>query len=402
MPELTLDFTDNDLEQQAAIRVKNASRANDILKQGSSSYIAPDFPYDLSPILWRRYHHGDKRFYYRIEEFLNQEGDLETLIHKAIGITTVLSGILPTPEGIKAFWLKHGKDAPKVLSQYADYGTIMHIMIEQWVKGYNPYALIPDELPRNQKVQLKKNMISFIRFCEDYHIKPLACEMMLEWNGIAGTMDFLCWVRIPMKRQVEQQATNEDGSPRYYKKGGTKGGVKYKVGDPYMELVWEHYLSNPMLAIIDFKSALDMDGEGKDSKDHYDSHLYQLLFLRRAVSHNFGVPVEDIRVMNWSPLGWRTEPKYSLTNWEEEGGEPHKYAPDIKMSVWEQELDMFLELALLRGVTDAWPRQQLVFAPLFDEDNNPVPSSQAYRYATIDEIILEKLEPVGADDVEGV
>lgn len=402
MPELILDFTDSPEELSAERRAQNATLIPEILERGSASYIAPDFPYDLRPILWRRYHKGDTRLYYRVEQILNAEGEPETLVHKAIGITTVMSGILPTPEGIKHFWLKHGKDAPKVLNQYADYGTILHIMIEQYVKGYNPYALIPNELPLNQKIQLKKNLISFIRFCEDYSVKPLACEIMLEWNGIAGTMDFLCWVRVPMRRQVTRQQVNEDGTLRYYKKGGMKDGVEYKVGDPYMETVWENYLSTPMLAIIDFKSALDIEGEGKESKDHYDSHLYQLLFLRRAASHNFGIPVEDIRIMNWSPLGWRTEPKYSLTNWEEEGGEPHPYANDIKMSVWERELDMFLELAKLKGVTDAWPRRQLVFAPLFDEDGNKVSSSEAFRYADIDEIILGNLQPVEEETVEGV
>jgi hypothetical protein len=399
---MELDFTDNGLEQQFEIRVKNSSLIPEILEKGSASYIAPDFPYDLKRVIWRRFHKGATRLYYRIEEHLDENGDPVVYIPKAIGITTVLSGILPTPEGVMMFTMKHGMETKKVLAQYSHYGSIMHVMIEFWVQGKDPYVLIPHDLPLNQQTQLKKNMIGFIKFCEDYNIKPLACEIMLEWNGIAGTMDLLCWVRLPLKRQVTRQQVNEDGTLRFYKKGGTKEGVEYKVNDPYMETVWEEYLSEPMLAIVDFKSALDLEGEGKDSKDHYDSHLYQLLFLRRAASYNFGIPIEDILIMNWSPLGWRATPRYSVTRWDEEGGGMHPCGEGLNMEIWEKELTYFLELAKWRGVTSAWPDSQLVFAPLFDENGKPVKSSEAYKRASIDEIILGNLQPVEGDDVEGV
>ncbi len=281
----------------------------------------------------KRFDNGTNRFYYFGEE--------EKTI--AAGITSVLSNILPESDFVTEWKLKYGKDWRKVLESAASYGTFMHQIYSEWlVKRYVPKELLDSArkvCTENSKSSdmPEKDLLSFIKFCEDYKVEPLVLEGLLISEPVNGdhyamAIDCLCKMTITDKTKE----TVEDG---VYVRGDKKGQVKYK------EVTNE--TSRTIIANLDFKSNFFE----KDSKSFYESHLYQLIAAKRAVEYNFSVEVDSM--FNFSPNAWRKEPTYSLKEWK-----PTEI--DYKL------FDAYINLAQLKGLFT--PKGNIFVAPEFNEN----------------------------------
>ena len=146
-----------------------------------------------------------------------------------------------------------------------------------------------------------KNILSFMRWCEDYAIEPLLIEAMLvsdpaNNDQYALTLDLLA--RMPFKEVVETETANG-----VYAKGKNKGKPKM-VKQKSETVVYK-------VVLVDFKTNF----WDKDDKQFYESHLMQLIGGKKAVEANYpGLKVDVIA--NWSTTAWRTKPSYVFKIWE--------------------------------------------------------------------------------------
>lgn len=244
-------------------------------------------------VLWRRMNHNGHRYYFA------KDGDNLMI---GAGITTVIDRSF----GESPF-LREWKDArpnwKEDLRLMADFGVLNHIGFEQLLKeGMVSSDVISITDKRfKKKTQFKRNMLSLVKFIKDYNVQPLFIEGILgkeyvSKNGnksyINSAIDLFCQMDMPIKTKV----MIDDGE---YVRGDKKGQMKQKeVTNVTFETIY---------AIVDLKSNYD----DKDSKSFFDSHKYQLIFGRQLILDNFDV--KDVRMFNISPLGWKTEPKYVLT-----------------------------------------------------------------------------------------
>lgn len=248
---------------------------------------------------------GGNRFY-----FFNDG----TETRSAIGITTLLSRVMPESIWLLEWKLKYGKDWQEVLNLTADYGTMMHACIAHMLinKEMPPIEMIDEAKRFIHKLQrfdksvpsnmIEKNLISFRKFQQDYNIEPMLIEALLVYQTQEGeyycmTQDLLCKVSYT-KTWKELQEVG------VYVKGDKKGQPKYEnveVSEEVSEIWCVDFKSNPF---------------NKSDKGFFDSHMYQLVATKKAVTQNFDI-VPD-KLLNWSPLPWKSKEKlgaYALKEW---------------------------------------------------------------------------------------
>lgn len=250
--------------------------------------------------LYRLDGHNQGRVYFRFDD------DLEKPIFYT-SVTTLLDAQMPENKGL-TFW-KAGKgieEAEAFTHMRAEYGTFMHIELQNYLidKGAELDAvearahqavikaeLSPHLIPKWQE-DVKKDLLAFAQWVKDFKVEPLLIESVLcdDRMGVAGAVDLLAWVTIPTKGFWGE----------VYKSGAKKGEPKETKED------------KRFLVVIDFKSG---------RKAFYDSHIAQLHLYKKMVYENFGrdlhefdVAYDDIRVFNWSPKDWRSEPTYNFTD----------------------------------------------------------------------------------------
>lgn len=264
-------------------------------------------------------------------------------INIGIGITSLLSQVIPESSFLTDWKLKYGDNWKKVLNEAAEYGTLMHAIYNEW--------LIKNEVPEEmmQKARemcsrtgksanmIDKDLLAFIKFTEDYKVKPLVLEGLLRSESVNGqhyalAIDCLCSMTI----QDKTKTTVEDGE---YVRGEKKGEKKYKEVTEVKE--------KNIIAVIDFKS----NSFEKESKSFYESHLYQLIAAKKAVLHNFNLEVDAM--FNFAPNAWRTEPTYSLKEWKPTDND---YAL----------FDAYINLACLKGVMS--PKGSIFVPPAFNKN----------------------------------
>jgi hypothetical protein len=248
-------------------------------------------------LIWRRMNHKGHRFYFA------RDGKK---VVTAAGITTCLDHSFGEPIGIRK-WKDDNPNWKEELRTRADYGTLCHYGYAEFIKhGKIPQYLIDiaDET-FDKKMQFKRDMISLKKFIKDYNVKFLFLEGILakkytlpnkKKSYICTAIDSFVQLDIPEKEKVEV----EDGE---YKIGQKKGQMKYKIET--VTTVKTYY------SILDLKSNFNED----TSKSFYSSHKGQLIFGRDLIKEYLGIK-EEIKMFNISPLGWRTEPKYQLTEHE--------------------------------------------------------------------------------------
>ena len=226
-------------------------------------------------------------------------------IFTGAGITSVLSSVMPESKHIVEWKLSHGKEWREVLNAASEYGTRLHTIFGEWMqRGFVPEELFIGASEHCRKWgksgdMPKKDLLAFIKFCEDYKVKPLVIEGMLlspPTNGrqYCQTIDLLCEMTIVEK-------TKKMVDEGFYVRGEKKG-------QPKITEVTEK-TERTIKALVDFKSNF----AEKDSKSFFDSHLYQLMAARKAVKYNFNIDVEQI--YNFSPNSWKSEPSYTLKEW---------------------------------------------------------------------------------------
>jgi len=293
----------------------------------------------------------ENRFYFWFDE----EGEVKT----AAGITSILSRVMPEGSHIIDWKVNLGKDWKRVLNEAADYGTIMHQIYNEWLKNkFVPKELL--EAARNMAIKggrgtdmPEKDLLAFMKFCEDFDVKPLVLEGLLlgfcqDGSNYAMAIDCLCRMTI----KTTKKESVEDGE---YQRGDKKGQKKYK------EVRSEEY--KHIIANIDFKS----NYFEKETKSFFESHMYQLIAAKKAVKSNFGIDVDAM--YNFSPNAWRKEPTYSLKEWK-----PSDLDYDI--------FDMLMRLASKKGHFE--PKGTIFLPPEFND------STKSSDYRMVDYITYIK------------
>ena len=218
----------------------------------------------------------------------------------AAGITSWLKKVLPESKFLTEWKLKHGDNWERVLNLTSDYGTLFHTCIAyiHEFRAYPPaeYILAATDAVRElrkydssiHKDMIKRNLVSYLQFMEDYSLEPLLIESQLVVETSSGvpyclTLDNLSKVKYIRKEKRQE----EDG---VFSRGKNKGEKRYKtvVEETEVEEIW----------LIDYKS----NPFDKDTKSFFDSHAYQLIAAKKAIKQNFGIEVD--KVFNWSPLSW--------------------------------------------------------------------------------------------------
>ena len=204
------------------------------------------------------------RYYYRLDE----AGRAKLFP----SVTTLLRQTLPTSPFLIKWMVEEGDSANEKRDMAAAYGTFMHIQFERLLilrtydldkagavlRDYMEQENIPDKYFFEWSYRIKKDVLAFAQFLQDYKVKPLAVEVSLcSTLGFAGCVDLVC------------EMTGPRGTFR---------------------------------AIVDFKS-------GRNG--FYEDYELQLGLYRDMWNENFvDVPVH--RIFNFAPKDWRKSPSYTL------------------------------------------------------------------------------------------
>jgi hypothetical protein len=241
-------------------------------------YLDLDIAIKQPQILYRANIHGG-RYYYSFGD----NGD----VVKYPSVTSILSETMPTSDYLIKWIAKHGiEKAEEIKRQKADYGTLLHIILSQFLKERR-YDLSELKLQiemfklsnridfdtRYWEFELKKDIYAFHKFAADYQIKPIAIGIMLQSHkhGIAGEIDVVVEMSI--------------GS-------GVNGNIlKKDIKDGNLKRI---------TVLMDWKSGK----HGFYPNNEAQLHLYKLMW-----QENFPHIILD-GLYNWAPKEWDTNPDY--------------------------------------------------------------------------------------------
>lgn len=204
------------------------------------------------------------RYYYRFENG-------EPVFYPSV--TTLLRQTMPTSPFLIQWMMQNGEQADFKRDLAASYGTLMHREIERLLiaRAYDLDAVtdvvrewleqenIADKYLSEWSGKLRKDILAFAQFAQEWKVRPLAIEISLCSSlGYAGCIDLPCIL------------TDKKG--------------------------------NEFRAIVDFKS-------GRNG--FWEEHELQLELYRLAWNETYPeLPVE--RIFNWSPKDWRKSPTYNF------------------------------------------------------------------------------------------
>jgi len=243
---------------------------------------------------------GD-RYYYRIEE---QESCNNLVFY--VSTTTFTKKVLPTSPYLIQWMKEQGTEADKVRDLAADFGTLMHIVLADFLVNGWDFSVTREFVSKYLEklghhknlispwtIKLNKNIASFAQFCRDYEIEPIAIEIMLgsDEMGIAGTIDLVCWMRTPEMRK------SYDKELKIYEKELKA----FQDGKSNVEPVQPEYPSK-VKGMGDFKSG-----------GVHESAEMQLAINKLIFHENFPEHKLDI-LFNWAPTDYRTEPTYKYVD----------------------------------------------------------------------------------------
>lgn len=207
------------------------------------------------------------RYYYR---YMEVDGKQKAVLYPSV--TTLLRQTTPTSPFLIQWMVENGSAATEKRDMAAAYGTFMHIQFERLLilrqidldkmaavlRDYMEQENIPDKYYFEWLPRIRKDILAFAQFVQDYKVKPLAVEISLVSElGFAGCIDLPC----------EMTIKDETFS-----------------------------------AIIDFKS-------GRNG--FYEDYELQLGLYRDMWNENFpDCPIH--RIFNFAPKDWRKSPTYTL------------------------------------------------------------------------------------------
>lgn len=307
------------------------------------------------------------------------------------GITGIFGKILPENDFLTEWKINIGKDWRKVLNAYSKYGTDLHTIFLYWMRDKSiPQPFIEMMQAHCEKWgksnnMPEKNVLSFIKFLEDFKITPLIIEGQLScvFKDVTYclTLDLFCQIEFPFKEKkmvqdgtvkVKEQKLVDSGKVhgRGALKGQPKMVLKNVVTSETPKMV-EKYVTEKRLcyALVDFKSNFG----DKLSKSFFDDNKYQLIGAKEAIKQNFGIDVECL--MNFSPDNWKTEPKYTTKTWEITGLDIQKFVT-------------YLESARLEGLFT--PSGKKMVFPKFDIDTKPTDFKQLDYVEYVKEVLLKE------------
>lgn len=229
----------------------------------------------------------------------------EDQVHISAGITSCF-GLVSTERDAIEKWKSDKPNWRELLNAAADYGTIMHKVFGDIMLGKK---IDPVDIQTMEAIAYKhgmdtdspkKNILSFLKFTEDYKLKPLVIEGVLCYKDASGeylsmTIDLLAEVEVKVKKKTQVA----DG---VYQRGKNKG--QPKMVDKTIETI------ESKVICLDFKSNFFE----KEKKAFYETHKLQLIGAKKAVEQNFGIKVDQ--VYNFSPNNWREAPSYTLHEWD--------------------------------------------------------------------------------------
>lgn len=205
------------------------------------------------------------RYYYRFE-------DGQPVFYPSV--TTLLKQTMPTSPFLIKWMVENGDAATEKRDMAAAYGTLMHAEIEKLligrsydldkvpevVQAYMERENVPDKYFFDWAPKLRKDLLAFAAFVQEWKVKPLAVEISLVEPDFrfAGCIDLPCIL------------TDKKG--------------------------------NEFRAIVDFKSG---------RKGFWEEHELQL-GLYRMMWNNAYPALSVERIFNWSPKDWRTSPTYNF------------------------------------------------------------------------------------------
>lgn len=267
-----------------------------------------------------RVHVGGSRYYFTWED-----KNFDPNIY--MSVTSILSKFGSTPYNLIKWYATNGLAwCERYKNESALYGTFMHSQFLKYVldKKYK-FQDIQSEIcnylddnrikpnqdcilfDRNDSFQntfhdmIKNDICSFMQFCIDVNLQPIAMEVVLKSDrGYAGAIDMVAWIDIDVKGFHGE----------IYKSGEKKGLQK------------ETTIKKRVLSIIDYKSG---------RKGFYENHEWQLKLYQDMWNENFPFLTVD-KVFNFAPNTWIGDsPTYKLK--------------DQTGLVDDEEIDLFLKLA---------------------------------------------------------
>jgi len=238
---------------------------------------------------------GGNRLYYA--EIPTQTG---TRLSFYAGVTTLLGMTVKEADSL-AIWRENigRQEAERYMNERAKYGSLLHtiytrLVIDNMFDLDQLYMLTKTYCEKNDmefredwSYDLQKDVTAFARFLKEYDVQPVMIEAPMKSDifGFAGTCDLLAWITIEVKGNWGET----------YKSGANVGQPK-ETKKPLR-----------VLALIDYKS--------NRSGSFYLSHELQLKMYDMLVRENFPQFAEaEIRLYNFSPKDWKTEPGYHLQN----------------------------------------------------------------------------------------
>ena len=268
-----------------------------------------------------RYDDNRSRFYW----WVTADENNNPIVNTAIGITSLLSLVLPTSHYLTK-WKLDNENWSELLDDSSAYGTLLHSIYYEWLVNKN----IPSDLLEAARILAirngggydmpEKNILSFLKFCEDVNLQPLLIEAMIlspviEGQQYAMTIDILCEINTIEESIVERK----DG---FWQRGEKKGQPKI-IQEKVKTVVRKK-------AILDYKSNFF----DKDRKSFFISHKYQLMAAQRGIVYNYP-DIEVALIGNFSPNAWRTNPSYTLQWWDVTDKDNEKFDAYLKIGLLE-------------------------------------------------------------------
>jgi hypothetical protein len=291
--------------------------AEQVMRKESVEVVKPFYKSDqfkLNLPTMYRFNQAGHRYYFSIKEPANSFFNHDELVTFYPSVTTIIENTTPMSFGLKKILADSGsiKEYNKFMNEKADYGTLLHILITEYLRSGDTPESREFEFGSVEEYKLnyikehnisyetnfwteslKKDMASLIAFIHEHEVVPIAIEVtgtyvdtvedtqgnVIGNHRFAGSIDLICEMSI--------EETGYWGE--VYKSGDKKGQPK------------ETKKTSRIKALVDWKS-------GKSG--FFESHEIQLHMYKLMAEQSMGIKID--RVFNVAPKDWRDMPTFSL------------------------------------------------------------------------------------------
>lgn len=253
-----------------------------------------------SPVRLFRWRGAGPRRYFTFGEPIITEDKHQLPVIYFPSVSTIVRETLPTSPYMVEWIARHGVDKARAIAdEAADYGTLMHICISQFLVARSfDLSSLGEAVEFHVKQarlkwdttgwpdKLRSDLLAFAQFAYDYELEPLAIEAVMcsFEDGIAGALD--CVARMTIK---------ETG---FFGETYKRSGKNAKKGEPKVSV-----RKTRIIGLLDWKSS---------RKGFYPEHEYALELYRKIWMRWFGESHPVSHLFNWRPNDWRKRPTYEL------------------------------------------------------------------------------------------